>query len=33
VALRKIGGHTGDTIGATEQFAEMAVLFALAMTL
>ncbi len=33
MALRKIGGHTGDTIGATEQCAEMAVLFALAMTL
>ena len=33
VALRKIGGHTGDTIGATEQLAEMAVLFALAMAL
>lgn len=33
VAMRKIGGHTGDTIGATEQLAEMSVLFALALTL
>ncbi len=28
---RKIGGHTGDTIGATQQLAEMAVLVALAL--
>lgn len=27
----KIGGHTGDTIGATQQCAEMAALFALAL--
>ena len=33
IALRKIGGHTGDTIGATEQLAEMSVLFALALAL
>lgn len=33
VAMRKIGGHTGDTIGATQQLAEMSVLFALAMAL
>ena len=33
IALRKIGGHTGDTIGATEQLAEMSALFALALTL
>ncbi|MGJ7040190.1 adenosylcobinamide-GDP ribazoletransferase [Shinella sp. BE166] len=33
IAMRKIGGHTGDTIGATEQLAEMSVLFALALTL
>lgn len=33
IALRKIGGHTGDTIGATQQLAEMSVLFALALTL
>jgi adenosylcobinamide-GDP ribazoletransferase len=32
-ALRKIGGHTGDTIGATQQLAEMSVLFALALAL
>ena len=31
--MRKIGGHTGDTIGATQQLAEMSVLFALALTL
>lgn len=28
---RKIGGHTGDTIGATQQLAEVAVLVALAL--
>ena len=28
---RKIGGHTGDTIGSTQQLAEMAVLVALAL--
>ena len=33
IVLGKIGGHTGDTIGATQQLAEMAVLFALALTL
>ena len=33
IALRKIGGHTGDTIGATQQLAEMSVLFALALAL
>lgn len=33
IAMRKIGGHTGDTIGATQQLAEMSVLFALALTL
>lgn len=33
MALRKIGGHTGDTIGATQQLAEMSVLFALALAL
>jgi adenosylcobinamide-GDP ribazoletransferase len=33
VAIRKIGGHTGDTIGATQQLAEMAMLFALAVAL
>ena len=32
-AMRKIGGHTGDTIGATQQLAEMSVLFALALAL
>jgi adenosylcobinamide-GDP ribazoletransferase len=32
-AVRKIGGHTGDTIGATQQLAEMSVLFALALAL
>jgi adenosylcobinamide-GDP ribazoletransferase len=30
-AAGKIGGHTGDTIGATQQLSEMAVLFALAL--
>ncbi|GAA4178398.1 adenosylcobinamide-GDP ribazoletransferase [Shinella granuli] len=33
LALGKIGGHTGDTIGATQQLAEMSVLFALALAL
>ncbi len=33
MALGKIGGHTGDTIGATQQLAEMSVLFALALAL
>ena len=33
VAMRTIGGHTGDTIGATQQLAEMSVLFALALAL
>lgn len=33
IAMRKIGGHTGDTIGATQQLAEMSALFALALTL
>lgn len=33
IAMRKIGGHTGDTIGATQQLAEMSVLFALALAL
>ena len=33
IALRKIGGHTGDTIGATQQLAEMSLLFALALAL
>ncbi|WP_234185699.1 adenosylcobinamide-GDP ribazoletransferase [Shinella sp. NM-101] len=33
IALGKIGGHTGDTIGATQQLAEMSVLFALALAL
>lgn len=33
VVLGKIGGHTGDTIGATQQLSEVAVLFALALTL
>lgn len=32
VATRKIGGHTGDTIGATQQLTEIAVLGALALT-
>lgn len=30
-ALRKIGGHTGDTIGATQQLSEIAALCALAL--
>ncbi|MFD1744194.1 adenosylcobinamide-GDP ribazoletransferase [Rhizobium helianthi] len=29
---RKIGGHTGDTIGATQQITEMTLLFALVVT-
>ena len=33
IAMRKIGGHTGDTIGATQQLTEMSVLFALALAL
>ncbi|WP_411037117.1 adenosylcobinamide-GDP ribazoletransferase [Shinella sp. BYT-45] len=33
IAMRKISGHTGDTIGAAQQLAEMSVLFALALTL
>ena len=33
VAMRKIGGHTGDTIDATQQLSEMSVLFALALVL
>jgi len=33
IALGKVGGHTGDTIGATQQLAEMSVLFALALAL
>ena len=33
VVRDKIGGHTGDTIGATEQIAEMAALAALALAL
>lgn len=33
IALRKIGGHTGDTIGATQQLTEMSVFFALALAL
>lgn len=32
IAARKIGGHTGDTIGATQQLTEIAVLGALALT-
>ncbi|WVT75371.1 adenosylcobinamide-GDP ribazoletransferase [Sinorhizobium chiapasense] len=32
VATRKIGGHTGDTIGATQQLTEIAVLGTLALT-
>ncbi|MNL52711.1 cobalamin synthase [compost metagenome] len=32
LATRKIGGHTGDTIGATQQLTEIAVLGALALT-
>lgn len=32
LARAKIGGHTGDTIGATQQLAEIAVLAALALT-
>ncbi|MCP8893643.1 adenosylcobinamide-GDP ribazoletransferase [Shinella daejeonensis] len=31
VVIGKIGGHTGDTIGATQQLAEAATLFALAL--
>ena len=33
VVRDKIGGHTGDTIGASEQFAEIAALAALALAL
>ncbi|WP_313528362.1 adenosylcobinamide-GDP ribazoletransferase, partial [Shinella sp.] len=33
ITLRKIGGHTGDTIGATQQLTEMSVLSALALAL
>nr|WP_314084369.1 adenosylcobinamide-GDP ribazoletransferase [uncultured Shinella sp.] len=33
ITLRKIGGHTGDTIGATQQLTEMSVLTALALAL
>ncbi|HEV7319106.1 MAG TPA: adenosylcobinamide-GDP ribazoletransferase [Ensifer sp.] len=32
IVARKIGGHTGDTIGATQQLTEIAVLGALALT-
>ncbi|OCP10226.1 MULTISPECIES: adenosylcobinamide-GDP ribazoletransferase [unclassified Ensifer] len=32
LATRKIGGHTGDTIGATQQLTEIVVLGALALT-
>ncbi|WP_104664210.1 adenosylcobinamide-GDP ribazoletransferase [Ensifer adhaerens] len=32
LAMRKIGGQTGDTIGATQQLTEIAVLGALALT-
>lgn len=32
LANRKIGGHTGDTIGATQQLTEIAILGALALT-
>ena len=32
LAAAKIGGHTGDTIGATQQLTEIAVLGALALT-
>ncbi|MDQ0320609.1 adenosylcobinamide-GDP ribazoletransferase [Pararhizobium capsulatum DSM 1112] len=31
IIVRKIGGHTGDTIGATQQLVEIAVLAALAL--
>ena len=30
---RKLGGHTGDTIGATQQLSEIALLTALALVL
>ena len=33
VVRDKLGGHTGDTIGASEQFAEIAALAALALAL
>ncbi|MBB4187569.1 adenosylcobinamide-GDP ribazoletransferase [Sinorhizobium terangae] len=33
IASRKIGGHTGDTIGATQQLTEIAILGALALTI
>jgi len=33
IAARKLGGHTGDTIGATQQLAEIAVLGALALAI
>ncbi|MCL6708151.1 adenosylcobinamide-GDP ribazoletransferase [Pseudomonas sp. R2.Fl] len=32
LAQRKIGGHTGDTIGASQQIAEIAILCSLAVT-
>lgn len=32
LAMRKIGGHTGDTIGATQQLTDIAVFGALALT-
>ena len=33
IAERKLGGHTGDTIGATQQLAEIAILGALALAI
>ncbi|RVG00952.1 adenosylcobinamide-GDP ribazoletransferase, partial [Sinorhizobium meliloti] len=33
IASRKLGGHTGDTIGATQQLTEVAVLGALALAI
>ncbi|MCA1494524.1 adenosylcobinamide-GDP ribazoletransferase [Sinorhizobium alkalisoli] len=33
IAARKLGGHTGDTIGATQQLAEIALFGALALAL
>ncbi|WP_331374521.1 adenosylcobinamide-GDP ribazoletransferase [Sinorhizobium chiapasense] len=33
IASRKLGGHTGDTIGATQQLTEIAILGALALTI
>lgn len=33
IVARKIGGHTGDTIGATQQLTEIAVFAALALAI